>query len=140
VGHSPRALARPAAPLAVQTHQRASSSESVSWFVCFQRIGCISYRTLTPSTECRRNSLLSSADKTDKDWLLWQRPLVDRETNVRLIVYSHSSMHNNSSEPAGRRLVERKTLTSVAYSHIIVYQQQQVSAVSMLAPRDKLVL
>jgi len=31
------------------------------------------------------------ADKTNNNWLPWQRPLGDRETNFRSIIYSHSS-------------------------------------------------
>jgi len=34
------------------------------------------------------------AIETDKNWLPWQRPLVDRKTtNFRLIIHTHSSIN-----------------------------------------------
>ena len=34
---------------------------------------------------------ISSVNKTNKNWLPWQRPAKDEKTNFRLIIYSHSS-------------------------------------------------
>jgi len=37
---------------------------------------------------------LSSVDKSNKNWLPWQRPLGGRKTNCRLIIYSRSSTNS----------------------------------------------
>jgi len=38
---------------------------------------------------------ISSVNKTNKNWLPWQRPAKDEKTNFRLIIYSHSSSTMN---------------------------------------------
>jgi len=46
-----------------------------------------SCRSLSPSTEYHRNSVMY-VDKANKNWLPLQRPLKDRKTSFRLIIYS----------------------------------------------------
>jgi len=56
---------------------------------CIQRINYTSYRMLTPSTECHRNSILSM--EPTKSCLPWQHSSMDQKTSFRLITDSHSS-------------------------------------------------
>jgi len=78
-------LARPAAPLAA----------------CVQRIGCTSCRTLMPSAECHRNSVL------------WINPTIigchdnvlrgiEKKTNFSLIIYSRGSINLANSATDGQ--------------------------------------
>jgi len=63
-----------------------------------------------------RNSVLwqnCSVDKTNKSWLPWQRPLMDRKTNFRLIVYSRSSTKPENLAKIGSVDVEITALTGI---------------------------
>ena len=40
-------------------------------------------------------------DKTNKNWLPWQRPFTDRKSNLRLIIYSHRSINPENSTKIG---------------------------------------
>jgi len=44
---------------------------------------------------------ISSVDKTNKNWLSWQRSLRDRKTNFTLIIYSHSSTNPENLAEVG---------------------------------------
>ena len=67
---------------------------------------------ILPSGECRRNSSVwlkvKCVDKANKTRLRWQRPLRDRKTNLRLIIYSHSSASpDNLAEIANVEIIGR---------------------------------
>jgi len=68
-------LARPAAPLATSV-QRISSVD-------------------------KTNKMRNSVNETNKNWLPWQRYLRDRNTNFRLIVYSHGSTNRENLAKIG---------------------------------------
>jgi len=68
-------LARPAAPLATSV-QRISSVD-------------------------KTNKMRNSVNETNKNWLPWQRYLRDRNTNFRLIVYSHGSANRENLAKIG---------------------------------------
>jgi len=57
---------------------------------------------------------ISSVDKTNKNWLPWQRPLKDRKTNFRLITYSHSSTKSENLAKIGQVALEIIGLTGTA--------------------------
>jgi len=54
----------------------------IQWLFCHH---------LANITETQTVNSLSSLDKTNKNWLQWQRLLRDRKTNLRSFIYSHSS-------------------------------------------------
>ena len=42
-----------------------------------------------PLAACVQRYPRISVDKTNRNWLLWQRPLRDQKTDFRLVIYSH---------------------------------------------------
>ena len=105
-------------PIWILLKQETVCGSGISWTICksepcsrpitmpaphhsvFLQAGCPSCR---PTNSVRalkampyRMSLeINSVDRSNKNWLPWRRPLRDRKTNFRLIIYSHSS-----TEPA----------------------------------------
>jgi len=68
-------------------------------------------------------SELRSVGKTNKNWLAWQRPLMDRKTNFRLIIYSRSSTNRDNLAKIGPANCQINGLTEIVKSkkqqHII---------------------
>ena len=63
---------------------------------------------------CRLSPEPSCVDKTNKDWLPWQRPLMrDRETSFRSIIYSHSSANPENLAKIGQVDFEIIGLTEI---------------------------
>ena len=89
-----RCKARPATPLAA----------------CVQRISCTSHRTV------------SSVDETNKNWPR-QRSLGDRNTNFRLIIYSHISTNRKNSAKIGP--IDAEIITCIGLRGIVKNKKQQ---------------
>jgi len=97
-------------PNARQSPAFSPPSYAMALVACVQRTSCTSCRTLTPSAECHRNSILRIKPK---NWLPRQRPLRDQKTNFSLITHSLISTNLANLAKIGPVNVELIGLTGV---------------------------
>ena len=65
--------------------------------------------------------------RSKKIWLPWQRPLRDRKTNFRLVIYSHSSTNPENLAKIGLVVVEIIGLTRIVKNIDKQKQRQNIS-------------